>query len=165
MKTSWSVSYVENKFGVVGSKAWANAKKAELEQKHGIPFDWQHSHGNFTFSVTPIFRDIQPINAPAFSQELLALLSKPRSFIWLKDNLGKVSWDWQTLFSVSKHLLNIGQVSIIVNRNGKACGLQRRLAVQETTCGWHQQYSPERQTIPGTCPKCGAKTVAVMVGV
>jgi hypothetical protein len=39
------------------------------------------------------------------------------------------------------------------------------LAVQKETCGWHQQYSPESQEEKGKCPRCGASTVLVYVGV
>jgi len=32
-------------------------------------------------------------------------------------------------------------------------------------CGWHEQYSDERQTSEGVCPRCGGKTETVRVGV
>jgi hypothetical protein len=32
-------------------------------------------------------------------------------------------------------------------------------------CGWHQDSAPEPQTKPHRCPRCGHKTVQVLVGV
>jgi len=37
--------------------------------------------------------------------------------------------------------------------------------VQRETCGWHQQYSSETLKKSGTCPRCGASTIFVSVGV
>jgi len=28
-------------------------------------------------------------------------------------------------------------------------------------CGWHEAFDPERQTEPGTCPRCGDPTVEI----
>lgn len=36
---------------------------------------------------------------------------------------------------------------------------------ERDTCGWHEQYSIEPQAQPGVCPRCGGKTITVMVGV
>lgn len=35
------------------------------------------------------------------------------------------------------------------------------LKTQEDACGWHEQWSGERQTEKGTCPRCGGPTVGV----
>jgi len=36
---------------------------------------------------------------------------------------------------------------------------------QAQVCGWHSQYSGEPQNEPGICPRCGASTVLVQIGV
>ena len=36
---------------------------------------------------------------------------------------------------------------------------------QDTVCGWHEQYSAEKQEEHGKCPRCGGSTVTVLVGV
>lgn len=36
---------------------------------------------------------------------------------------------------------------------------------QESACGWHEQFSDERQSKAGTCPRCGGETEPVRVAV
>lgn len=38
-------------------------------------------------------------------------------------------------------------------------------AIHDRACGWHEQYSKEDQTEDKVCPKCGERTVTVLVGV
>lgn len=125
MKHTWDSDYIERKYGIREANHWANRKKSALETKHGCPFSWYTAHGKFCFSVTPNFSEISPVNAPSLSAELLSLLSKARSFIWLKEHLGETTWTWDVLFSVCKHLITTQQIHIVVDRMGKACGISK----------------------------------------
>lgn len=39
------------------------------------------------------------------------------------------------------------------------------IAINDRTCGWHEQYSKSVQAEAGICPDCGEPTVSVLVGV
>lgn len=124
MKTSYSIEYLEYRYGPAGAKKFMNRKRAEAEKEHGVKFEHYTAHGRFVLLPVLVAKDMQA-NDDSETVAKVVEVVKPRMF-------GRTFWDIHRetglplpeVMGVAKHLMQTQRAFGFVCRTGGVASIK-----------------------------------------